>query len=295
MRVTELTDAAPAARTLAVGTFDGVHVGHRAVIGEADTVVTFEPHPSSVVAPAHMPRLLTPLPVKRDLIASLGVSELIIIRFDAAFAARSAREFVDEVLVAQLGAREVSIGENFRFGAGAQGDAAMLAADVRFGTRVEALREVNGEIVSSSRIRSLIAAGEVGHAALLLGDPFELRGEVVVGDRRGRTLGFPTANLVPAEGVACPGHGVYACLANGMPAAVSIGVRPTFGSGRRELIEAFLIDFDGDLYGSELRLLFLERLRGERRFETVEALVEAMHDDVARAREVASASVRGRP
>jgi len=295
MRVTELTDAASAARALAVGTFDGVHVGHRAVIGDADTVVTFEPHPSSVVAPAHMPRLLTPPPVKRDLIASLGVSELIIIRFDAAFAARSAREFVDEVLVAQLGAREVSIGENFRFGAGAQGDAAMLAADGRFATRVVALREVDGEIVSSSRIRSLIAAGEVGRAAVLLGDPFELRGEVVAGDRRGRKLGFPTANLVPAEGVACPGHGVYACLANGLPAAVSIGVRPTFGSGRHELIEAFLIDFDGGLYGTELRLHFLERLRGERRFETVDALVEAMHDDVARAREVASASVRGRP
>jgi riboflavin kinase/FMN adenylyltransferase len=295
MRVTELTDAAPAARALAVGTFDGVHVGHRAVIGGANTVVTFEPHPSSVVAPAHTPRLLTPLPVKRDLIAALGVDELIIIRFDAAFAARSAREFVDEVLVTQLGARDVSIGENFRFGAGAQGDAAMLAADTRFTTRVVALCEVDGEIVSSSRIRSLIAAGEVGRAAALLGDPFELRGEVVSGDHRGRTLGFPTANLIPAEGVACPGHGVYACLANGIPAAVSIGVRPTFGSGRHELIEAFLIDFDGDLYGSELSLRFLERLRGERRFETVEALIEAMHEDVARAREVASASVRGRP
>ena len=220
MRVTELTDAAPAARALAVGTFDGVHIGHRAVIGDADTVVTFEPHPSSVVAPAHRPRLLTPFPVKRDLIASLGVSELIIIRFDAAFAAHSAREFVDEVLVAALGAREVSIGENFRFGAGAQGDAEMLAADRRFATRVVPLRELDGEIVSSSRIRSLIAAGEVGRAAALLGDPFELRGEVVAGDRRGRTLGFPTANLVPAEGVACPGHGVYACLANGIAAAV---------------------------------------------------------------------------
>ena len=295
MRVTELTDVAPAARALAVGTFDGVHVGHRAVIGEADTVVTFEPHPSAVVAPAHTPRLLTPLAVKVDLVASLGVAELIIIRFDAAFAARSAGEFVDEVLVALLGAREVSIGENFRFGAGAQGDADMLAADGRFTTRVVALREVDGEIVSSSRIRSLIAAGEVARAAVLLGDPFELRGEVVSGERRGRTLGFPTANLVPSQDVACPGHGVYACLANGLPAAVSIGVRPTFGSGRHELIEAFLIDFDGDLYGSELRLHFIERLRGERRFETVDALVEAMHADVARAREIASATVRSRP
>jgi riboflavin kinase/FMN adenylyltransferase len=293
--VTELTDAAPGVRVLAVGTFDGVHVGHRAVIGDADTVVTFEPHPSTIVAPAHVPRLLTPLPVKRDLIASLGVRELIIIRFDAAFAARSAQEFADDVLVAQLGARRVSIGENFRFGAGAHGDAAMLSADGRFETRVVPLREVDGEIVSSSRIRSLIAAGEVGRAGVLLGAPFELRGVVVSGDRRGRTLGFPTANLVPEEGVACPGHGVYACLANGMPAAVSIGVRPTFGAGRHELIEAFVIDFDGDLYGSELRLHFLERLRGERRFESADALVEAMHEDIARAREIASDTLRSRP
>ncbi len=295
MLVTELTDAAPGVRVLAVGTFDGVHVGHRAVIGDADTVVTFEPHPSTIVAPAHVPRLLTPLPVKRDLIASLGVRELIIIRFDAAFAARSAQEFADDVLVAQLGARRVSIGENFRFGAGAHGDAAMLSADGRFETRVVPLREVDGEIVSSSRIRSLIAAGEVGRAGVLLGAPFELRGVVVSGDRRGRTLGFPTANLVPEEGVACPGHGVYACLANGMPAAVSIGVRPTFGAGRHELIEAFVIDFDGDLYGSELRLHFLERLRGERRFESADALVEAMHEDIARAREIASDTLRSRP
>jgi riboflavin kinase/FMN adenylyltransferase len=265
------------------------------VIGDADTVVTFEPHPSAIVAPAHVPRLLTPLPIKRDLIAALGVRELIVVRFDAAFAARSARDFVDGVLVGQLDAREVSIGENFRFGAGALGDAAMLAGDGRFATRVVPLREVDGEIVSSSRIRSLVAAGEVAHAAALLGDPFELRGEVVTGDRRGRTLGFPTANLVPEEGVARPGHGVYACLANGMPAAVSIGVRPTFGAGRHELIEAFVIDFDGDLYGAELRLHFLERLRGERRFDSTRALVDAMHDDVARAREIASDSLHSRP
>jgi len=124
----------------------------------------------------------------------------------------------------------------------------------------------------------------MGRAATLLGAPHELRGMVVAGERRGRELGFPTANIVPPEGLACPGHGVYACLANGLPAAVNIGVRPTFGSGRAELIEAHLLDFDGDLYGSELHLAFLERLRGERRFATVEALVEEMHSDVARAR-----------
>jgi riboflavin kinase/FMN adenylyltransferase len=287
--MTEFTDAAPARRTIAVGTFDGVHVGHRDVIAGADTVLTFEPHPVAVIAPAHMPKLLTPLAVKADIIASLGVGELIVVRFDAAFAALQAEQFVSDVLVERLTASAVSVGENFRFGARARGDAALLAADGRFTTRVVALHEIDGEIVSSSRIRSLIAAGEVARARTLLGDPFELRGEVVGGDRRGRELGFPTANLVPDVDVACPGHGVYACLANGHPAAVSIGVRPTFGTGRGELIEAYLIDFDGDLYGQRLQVRFLERLRGEQRFETVEALVEEMHRDVERTRAICAA------
>ncbi|HEX4035970.1 MAG TPA: bifunctional riboflavin kinase/FMN adenylyltransferase, partial [Solirubrobacteraceae bacterium] len=174
MRLIELDEASPGeGRAIAVGTFDGVHVGHRDVIAGADTVVTFEPHPVAVIAPAHMPRLLTPLPVKADIIASLGVAELIVIGFDEAFAARGAEQFVDEVLVARLGARAVSVGENFRFGAGARGDAALLAADERFETRVVPLRSVDGEIVSSSRIRSLIAAGEVARAAVLLGGAFE--------------------------------------------------------------------------------------------------------------------------
>jgi riboflavin kinase/FMN adenylyltransferase len=289
MQVSEFTDVTPAPRTVAVGTFDGVHVGHRDVIAGADTVLTFEPHPVAVIAPAHMPKLLTPLAVKADIIASLGISELIVVRFDAAFATLRAEQFVSDVLVERLGATAVSVGENFRFGAGAKGDAALLAADGRFDTRVVALHEIDGEIVSSSQIRSLIAAGEVGRAQTLLGDPFELRGEVVGGDHRGRELGFPTANLVPDVDVACPGHGVYACLANGHPAAVSIGVRPTFGTGRVELIEAYLIDFEGDLYGQQLRVLFLERLRGEQRFETVEALVEEMHRDVERTRAICAA------
>jgi len=130
----------------------------------------------------------------------------------------------------------------------------------------------------------------VGRAATLLGDPFELRGEVVGGDRRGRELGFPTANLVPDPRVVCPGHGVYACTANGVAAAVSIGVRPTFGAGRTELIEAFLLDFDGDLYGQELRVRFLERLRGEMRFDSADALIEEMHRDVERTRAIAAGS-----
>jgi riboflavin kinase/FMN adenylyltransferase len=291
MRLTEFKDAQPRAGAIAVGTFDGVHLGHREVIAGSDTVLTFEPHPVAVIAPSHMPKLLTPLERKAEIIASLGVGELIVIRFDAEFAAHTAAQFIDEVLVAKLAARTVSVGENFRFGAGAQGDAQMLTADGRFGARVVPLREVEGEIVSSSHIRSLIAAGEVARAALALGGPYELGGLVVDGDRRGRDLGFPTANMVPPEGLACPGHGVYACLANGTAAAVNIGVRPTFGSGRAELIEAHLIDFDGDLYGTELRLCFLERLRGERRFATAEALIEEMHSDVVRARAICAAAL----
>jgi riboflavin kinase/FMN adenylyltransferase len=297
MRITALDDVPEGAAVgrVAVGAFDGVHLGHRDVIAGADAVLTFEPHPVSVIAPAHTPRLLTPLPIKADLIASLGVSELIVVRFDAEFAARSAEAFIDEVLVGRLGASAVSVGENFRFGKAARGDAALLAGDPRFETTVVALRELDGEIVSSSHIRSLIGAGDVGRAAALLGAPFELRGTVVRGDQRGRELGFPTANLVPDPRIVAPGHAVYACFADGRPAAVNVGVRPTFDTGRGELIEAFLIDFEGDLYGSELRLHFLERLRGERRFESAEALVEVMHDDVARARAIcASASFGSR-
>ena len=295
MRIVSIDGAASGVARLAVGTFDGVHLGHRDVIAGADSVLTFDPHPVSVIRPAHTPRLLTPLAIKADVIASLGVQELIVIEFGAEFAALSASEFVDQVIVGRLAAASVSVGENFRFGHGARGDAEMLAADRRFATRVVPLRELDGEVVSSSQIRSLIAAGEVSRAARMLGRSFELRGSVVVGDRRGRELGFPTANLVPDERLATPGHGVYACFADGRPTAVNIGVRPTFESGRGELIEAYLLDFDGDLYGSELRLHFIERLRGERRFESVDALVAAMHDDVARVRAIcASASFGGR-
>ncbi len=277
-----------------MGTFDGVHLGHRQVIEGADSVLTFDPHPVSVVAPRHTPKLLTPLARKAELIEELGVQELIVIPFDVAFAAKTADEFVNDVLVGTLGATSVAIGENFRFGHKAQGDPRLLAADERFRTVVHPLLEVDGEIVSSSHIRGLVLAGEVAEAAALLGAPFQLRGEVVHGDERGRELGFPTANLVPEEALVCPGHGVYACVAcddptRPHPAAVSIGVRPTFQTGRGELIEAYLLDFEGDLYGRELRLDFLARLRGERRFETAQALIEQMHRDVQRTREIARA------
>jgi riboflavin kinase/FMN adenylyltransferase len=293
VEVTRLPDVEPRkGRSVAVGTFDGVHLGHREVIRGSDSVLTFDPHPVAVVAPQHAPKLLTSLAVKAELIAALGVAELIVIPFDASFAARGAQEFIDEVLVGALGAARVSVGENFRFGHRAQGDPQLLAADGRFQAVVHPLLEVDGEVVSSSHIRGLVLAGEVDQATHFLGAPFQLRGEVVHGDERGRELGFPTANLVPDEALVCPGHGIYACLANGHPAAVSIGVRPTFTTGRGELIEAYLLDFEGDLYGTELRVDFLHRLRGERRFESPAALVEQMRRDVERTRELVAAHTR---
>lgn len=286
MRITRLPDVQSRERRVAVGSFDGVHLGHREVIRGSDSVLTFDPHPSAVVAPQHTPKLLTPLVVKAELVEELGVGELIVIPFDAEFAKRAAEDFIEEVLVGTLGATHVSVGENFRFGNRAKGDPRMLAEDDRFSTRVVPLLEVDGEIVSSSHIRGLVLAGEVGPATRFLGGPFQMRGEVVSGDRRGRELGFPTANLVPDDALVCPGHGVYACLANGMPAAVNVGVRPTFDTGRGELVEAYILDFEGDLYGKPLRLDFLARLRGERRFSSAEELIEQMHRDVARTREI---------
>jgi riboflavin kinase/FMN adenylyltransferase len=289
MKVTPLpeipADGQGRPRKVAIGTFDGVHLGHREVIRGADTVLTFDPHPLAVLHPEALPKLINPLPVKRDLIAGLGVDELVVIPFDREFASRSAERFVEQVLVAQLNATEVAVGENFRFGKGARGDPAFLGARPEFETRVVPLVEVAGETVSSSHIRGLLAAGEVGKAAEFLGGPFLFEGEVVQGDRRGRELGVPTANLVPDDRYACPGHGVYAAWAHGYPAAVNVGVRPTFETGRGLLVEAHLIDFDGDLYGQTLRIAFVERLRGERRFDSVESLVEQMHHDVERAKE----------
>ncbi len=286
MQLTKLMDVEPRPRRVAVGEFDGVHLGHREVIAGNDTVLTFEPHPLRVVRPEAAPKLLTSLDVKAELIADLGVEELVVIPFDEGFAAQGPEEFIDHVLVERLGATRVSVGENFRFGHRAAGDPALLAADPRFETRIVPLVEVDGEIVSSSHIRGLVLAGEVELAARFLGAPFQVRGEVVVGDRRGRELGFPTANMVPDESLVCPGHGVYVARADGSCAAVSVGVRPTFGTGRAVLIETYLLDRDVDLYGQTLRVDFLSRIRGERRFDTVEALVEQMHHDVARTREL---------
>jgi riboflavin kinase / FMN adenylyltransferase len=286
MRITTLAEVQQRPRRVAVGEFDGVHLGHREVIRGSDTALTFDPHPLQVVRPEAAPRLLTSLDVKAELIAGLGVEELVVLQFDERFAHQSPQEFIDQVLVGTLDATRVSVGENFRFGHRAAGDPALLEADGRFETRVVPLVEVDGEVVSSSHIRGLVLAGEVELAARFLGAPFQLRGEVVVGDRRGRTLGFPTANIVPDESLLYPGHGVYAARADGSCAAVNVGVRPTFGTGRGVLVEAYLIDRDVELYGSELGVEFLHRLRGERRFDSVDALVAQMHRDVEQTRQL---------
>jgi riboflavin kinase/FMN adenylyltransferase len=280
MQVTILEEAQPRPRRVAVGEFDGVHLGHREVIAGSDTVLTFDPHPLAVIRPEAAPKLLMSLDAKVERIAALGVRELVVIPFDGQFAAQSPQEFIDDVLVSKLQATRVSVGENFRFGYRAGGDPALLSGEGRFETRVVTLVEVDGEVVSSSHIRALVLAGDVERAARFLGCRFQLRGEVVAGDRRGRTLGYPTANIVPDEDLVCPGHGVYAARAGGECAAVSVGVRPTFGTGRGVLVEAYVLDRELDLYGQMLSIDFIARLRGERRFDTVEGLVAQMQRDV---------------
>ena len=296
MKITWLPDAEPRPRHVAVGEFDGVHLGHREVIEGADTVLTFEPHPRAVVAPDAAPKLLTSLDIKADLIAGLGVRELVVIPFDRSFAAQGPQEFIDTVLVERLHAERVSVGENFRFGHKAKGDADLLRGQDAFEARIVPLVELDGEIVSSTHVRGLVVAGDLEKANRFLGSPFQLRGTVVHGDERGRDLGYPTANLVPDNALVYPGNGVYACRAafedggewRWWPAATNVGVRPTFVTGRGVLVEAFLLDFDGDLYDRELRIAFLARLRGERRFDTVDGLVEQMHRDVEDARAIAA-------
>ena len=288
MKVTQLpeVESGSGPRNVAIGTFDGVHLGHREVIRGSDTVLTFEPHPLAILHPEATPKLVTSFNIKRDLIAGLGVEELVVIPFDREFAALSPEQFAVDVLAGRLGAERVSVGENFRFGKGAKGTPEFLRSRSEFETRVVPLVEVSGETVSSSHIRGLVLAGDVRHAAEFLGGPFLFEGEVVVGDRRGRELGVPTANIVPDDALVCPGHGVYAAWAHGYPAAVNVGVRPTFETGRGLLVEAHLIGFDGDLYGQNLRIAFIERMRGEKRFESVDALVEQMQRDIVEAREI---------
>ena len=297
---------APAGRSIALGTFDGVHRGHRGVIeaavegaranGLRPAVVTFDPHPLQVLTPGDAPQLLTTTGTKAALVAQLGVEELLAIPFTAELSQQTPEEFCEQVLAGALDARRVAVGENFRFGRGASGDAELLRARKEFETVVVPLVEYGDEPVSSSRIRELVSAGDVSSAAKLLASPYRLVGDVMPGDARGRELGMPTINLgLPPESV-IPAPGIYAGRAHGdrlganVPAAISIGVRPTFEDAGDLRVEAYLIGFDGDLYGQTVTLEFLERLRDEVKFDSVEALQRQMRADVEQTEKIAGST-----
>jgi riboflavin kinase / FMN adenylyltransferase len=270
-----------AERAVALGTFDGVHRGHRAVIdavkatGLRSTVLTFDPHPRLVLG--YDVQLLTTFERRLELLEEAGPDEVLVVEFTQELSRHEPEEFVADYLTA-IGTRVVVAGENFRFGAGRRGDVALLGS---LGFEVRPVPLVQG--VSSSRIRELVREGDLPGAAALLGRPFELEGDVVYGDRRGGTLGFPTANLSPDPHALVPAYGIYAGEALGHRVAASIGVNPHYGGSERR-IEAFLLDFEGDLYGSRLRLELWERLREERAFASEEDLVAQIAADVEAAR-----------
>jgi riboflavin kinase/FMN adenylyltransferase len=260
-------------------------------------VVTFDRHPATVIRPDSAPLLLTDPEQKLELLAESGIDLCVVIPFDPQRANESAEDFVDEILVRGLGARLVVVGEDFHFGHGRKGDTALLRElGGQFGFEVEAapLAARDGADVSSTRIRALLAAGDVAEAARLLLRPHEVRGVVVTGDKRGAAeLGYPTANVDVPDGICIPGVGIYAGWyrrADGSthPAAISLGLRPTFyatgEAGARPVLEAFLLDFDGDLYGEAAAVRFVAKLRDERRFEEVSELIAQMQRDVAETR-----------
>ena len=267
----------PAERAVAIGTFDGVHRGHRAVLeaakatGLRSVAITFHPHPRSVLG--YEVSLLATLERRIELIERIGPDELLIVAFTPELSRLGPDDFVRGVLE-PLGARIVVAGEGFRFGSGRRGDLELLR---RRGLEVRAVRLVEG--VSSSRIRELLAEGNVTEAAHLLGRAPELEGTVVAGDQRGGTLGFPTANLAVEPGLVVPAHGIYAGAALGRRAAISIGVNPHYG-GRERKVEAYLLDFAGDLYGERLRLELWTRLRDERAFASEAELIAQMTRDI---------------
>ncbi len=305
------TPLAPSAVT--IGAYDGVHLGHRAVIAEVralaaerglqTVVVTFDRHPASVVRPDSAPKLLCDLDQKLELLASTGVEVTYVIRFDEERAAETAEAFVDEVLVGCLSARAVVVGEDFHFGHRRGGDVVLLRemGQTR-GFTVEGLTLVDVDglavgpgaaTVSSTAIRALLADGDVAGAARLLGRPHEVRGTVEPGDRRGRELGFPTANLAIPPDIQLPADGIYAGWferpdGSVHRTAISLGHRPTFYERPEgeSLLECHLLDTAADLYGESVRVRFVERLRGEERFASVDELVAQMGRDVERTREL---------
>jgi riboflavin kinase/FMN adenylyltransferase len=287
-----------------IGAYDGVHLGHRALIAEvkhrADTlgcataVITFDKHPAMVVRPASAPRLLTDLDQKLELLATTGVDLGVVIHFDEERSRESPEDFVEDVLVGCLRARSVVVGHDFHFGHGRRGNVALLQdMGGQLGFDVLGLRLVTDAtktVYSSTRVRELLGEGDVAAAAVLLGRPHEVRGVVVEGDRRGRELGFPTANVaVPGE-ICLPADGIYAgwYLRKGGArhmAAISLGRRPTFyAAADASLLEAYVLDFQGDLYGEAAQVQFVSLLRGEQRFDSVDALIEQMEADIAESR-----------
>ena len=279
--VRALGELEPAERAVAIGTFDGVHRGHRAAIeaaiatGLRSTVVTFDPHPRRVLG--YGVELVTNLERRIELIGEIGPEELLVLEFTPELSRLEPEDFVRAVLE-PLGARVVVAAESFRFGKGRRGDVELLR---RLGVEVRDVPAVEG--VSSTRVRELLKSGDVVGAARLLGRPAEVEGVVVSGDQRGGTLGFPTANIALEPGLLVPAHGIYAGEAGGHRAAASIGVNPHYGGTERR-IEAFLLDFEGDLYGERLRLELWQRLRDERAFESEEDLVRQIAADVEAAR-----------
>lgn len=293
--------------SVTIGTFDGVHRGHRVLLdrcvadatrGLLPVAVTFDPHPMSIVRPGHAPALLTSVPQRLELFERAGIEGVLVIPFTAELAAESAEDFARIVLAEALGARHVVVGRNFRFGHRARGDVALLervGQTLGFQVTIVELQPLAGDVVvSSTAIRALIAAGDMVGTAQALGHLYRLSGRVVTGDRRGRDLGFPTANLEIPHEMAVPGDGVYAGRFHvpaespqWRPAAISVGTNPTFdGTTRR--IEAYVIDApDGyDVYGHRADVEFVDRIRGMQRFDSVDELVMQMGDDVARAREL---------
>jgi len=289
---------------VALGMFDGVHLGHQAVIQQAReiaternlpcSVFTFVGHPRKVLRPDHPVPLLTTWDSKRCFLAGFGVDTVVGAEFTPAFAEISARDFVERILVGQLRAQHVVVGYNFAFGHGQEGDGEMLRAlGAEFGFEVTVVPpfEADGASVSSSRIRKLLATGHVDEANGLLGRPYSLTGAVVTGDQRGRLLGFPTANLAPDADKLLPAYGVYAGQAlwrEGsqffqQPCVVNLGMRPTFDPPQLR-IEAHLIGWSGDLYGKLLTISLQHRLRAEMAFRSVDELVAQIRQDVEHAR-----------
>lgn len=287
---------------LTIGNFDGIHLGHQAVIeqvrrragehGIPSCVVTFEPHPREFFDPARAPARLSRLRDKLEGLAALGVDRMLLLRFDARLAGLEPQAFIDELLVAGLGARHIVVGDDFRFGRGRRGDHAWLTeSGSASGFSVEAAQTcmLDGERVSSTRVREALAAGEMDVAARLLGGPYTIRGRVIQGEMLGRQLGYPTANIA-LDRYRLPLTGVFAVVAwdasgRRLPGVANLGWRPTVG-GTRPLLEVHAFDFDGNLYGTHLRVQLLARLRPEERFESLAAMTECMHVDARRAREL---------